>query len=148
MIVRIERVVPFPRDAVYAWWTDFRQDDHASHDSPASSRRDIVRREGNEVWLRERARRPVPITLVEHVTLEPPSGYAVDAHYPGVDARYAYRFEAIGETTRVCLTANLTPHHAARLLVLLFRRAIVRYAERDTDFHIRRMAEDLGPKRG
>ncbi len=143
MIVRIERVVPFPRDAVYAWWTDFREDDHRDRHSPASSRREVLRREGNELWLRERARRPAPVTLVEHVVLEPPSGYTVDAHYPAVDARYEYRFEPVGETTRIRLTADLTPHHVARPLAVLFRRPIVRYAERDTDFHLRRMAEDL-----
>ncbi len=147
MIVRIERVVPFPRDAVYAWWTDFREDDHRSRDSPASSRREILRRDGDELWLRERARRPAPVTVLEHVTLEPPRGYAVDARYPGVDARYEYRFEAAGETTRIRLTADLAPHHVARLLAFLFRGSIERYAERDTDFHIRQMAADLSRKR-
>jgi hypothetical protein len=145
MRVRVERGVPFPRDAVYAWWTDFRTDDHRDPSSPASSRREILRRTAHEVWLRDWARRPAPVTVEEHVVLDPPNGYAVEARYPGADVRYAYRFEAAAEGTRVLLTADIRPRHLARLLVPLFRGPIQRYAERDTDFHLRTMARDLGP---
>ena len=148
MIVRVERVVPFPRDAVYAWWTDFREDDHRSRSSPASSRREIVRREGNELWIRDHATRPAPVTVLEHVTLDPPNGYRVEARYPAVDARYDYRFDATSDGTTIRLTADLTPHHIGRLLIRLFGGTIRRYAERDTDFHLRRMAEDLAGRRG
>jgi hypothetical protein len=146
MNLRLERVVPFPRDAVYAWWTDFREDDHRSRGSPASSRRDIVRREGNEVWLRDHARRPAPVTLTEHVVLDPPNGYAVEARYPGADVRYEYRFETTAEGSRVSLIADIRPRHIGRILVPLLRGRVERYAERDTDFHLRRMAEDLSPR--
>ena len=148
MIVRVERVVPFPRDAVYAWWTDFREDDHPGSASPATSTREIVRREGREIWIRDRARRPAPVTILEHVTLDPPGGYRVEAHYPAVDVRYEYRFDAVAGGTAVRLTADLIPHHIGRLLSRLFGRRIRRYAERDTDFHLRRMAVDLADRRG
>ncbi len=143
MIVRVERTVPFPRDAVYAWWTDFREDDHRSRRAPASSRREILRREGNELWLRDRATRPAPVTLEEHVVLEAPSGYTVTARYPGADVRYAYRFGAVAEGTRIALEAEIRPRHAGHFLLPLLRGYAQRYAERDTDFHLRRMAEDL-----
>ncbi len=143
MIVRVERTVPFPRDAVYAWWTDFREDDHRSHHSPASSRREILRREGNQVWLRDHAHRPVPLTLDEHVVLDPPNGYVVEARYPGADVRYEYRFGPAGPTTRISLTAEVRPRHIGRLLLPLFRGRVQRYAERDTDFHLRRISRDL-----
>ncbi len=143
MIVRLERVVPFPRDAVYAWWTDFREDDHRSRDSPANSRRAILRREGNEVWLRDRATRPVPVTIEEHVVLHPPDGYAVRARYPGAEARYEYRFEPMPDGTRITLEAEVQPRHIGRFLLPLARRSVQRYAERDTDFHLRKMTEDL-----
>ncbi len=146
MIVRLERVVPFPRDAVYAWWTDFREDDHRSRRSPASSRREIVRRDGNEVWLRDHARRPAPVTIEEHVILDPPNGYAVEAHYPGADVRYEYRFELSTEGSRISLLAEVRPRHLGRILLPLFRGRIERYAARDTDVHLRRMAEDLSPR--
>ena len=146
MIVRVERTVPFPRDAVYAWWTDFQEDDHRSRHSPASSHRQILRRDGNEVWLRDRATRPAPVTLEEHVVLEPPNGYTVAARYPGADVRYTYRFETALEGTRISLQADLRPRHVGHFLLPLLRGYAQRYAERDTDFHLRRMAEDLsGP---
>jgi hypothetical protein len=148
MIVRVERMAPFPREAVYAWWTDFREDDHGSRGSPATSRREIVRREGNELWIRDRARRPAPVTVLEHVTLDPPNGYRVEAHYPAVDARYEYRFDAVADGTAIRLTADLTPHHLGRLLARLFQGSIRRYAERDTDFHLHEMAQDLTERQG
>ncbi len=145
MIVRLERVVPFPRDAVYAWWTDFRPDDHRGRPSPATSSREILRQEGNEVWMRDHAARPAPVTLEEHVTLRPPEGYSVEARYPGADARYEYRFEPAAEGTRILLEAVVRPRHVGRLLLPLFRGRVQRYAERDTDYHLRRMAADLTP---
>ena len=144
MIVRVERVAPYPRDAVYAWWTDFREDDHRSRRSPASSHREILRREGDDVWLRDRATRPAPVTLEEHVVLDPPNGYAVTARYPGADVRYTYRFEPAPEGTRISLAAEIRPRHVGHILLPLLRRYAQRYAERDTDFHLRRMGEDLG----
>lgn len=143
MIVRIERVVPFPRDAVYAWWTDFREDDHGSRGSPAASRRTILRRHGNELWLRDRATRPWLVTVREHVVLDPPNGYSVEARYPGADVRYEYRFEATAKGTRILLSANLAPRHVGRLLAQMFAGRIRQYAERDTDFHLRVMTDDL-----
>ncbi len=147
MIVRLERVVPFPRDAVYAWWTDFRPDDHPGPPSPATSSREILRRQGNEVWLRDRASRPAPVTLEEDVFLDPPSGYSVEARYPGADARYGYRFDPVAEGTRIRLEAVIRPRHLGHLLLPLFRGWTRRYAERDTDFHVRRMEADLGARR-
>ena len=143
MIVRLERVVPFPRDTVYAWWTDFREDDHRSRDSPATSRREVLRRAGNEVWLRDRATRPAPVTLEEHVVLDPPNGYVVRARYPGAEVLYEYRFEPVPDGTRIVLRAEVRPRHVGRILLPLARTRVSRYAERDTDFHVRRMADDL-----
>ncbi len=143
MIVRVERVVPFPRDAVYAWWTDFREDDHRDRQSPASSRRTVLLRNGDEVWLRDHATRPAPVTLEEQVALHPPSGYAVRTRYPGAEVRYEYRFDPVSEGTRVALRAEVVPRHLGRILLPLARTRVIRYAERDTDFHLRRMAEDF-----
>ncbi len=144
MIIRVERVVPFPRDAVYAWWTDFREDDHPTRGAPAVSHRDVLhRRGGDELWLRDRATRPAPVTLEEHLALDRPYGYTVAARYPGADVRYRYRFDVISEGTRIVLEAEVRPRHVGHLLLPLFRGYARRYAERDTDFHLRRMGEDL-----
>src|SRR2546426_10832919 len=82
MKFRVDRKTPFPRDAVFAWWTDFREDDHLHPGSPSDSTRTILGRTGNEVWLRDRATRPMRVTIDERVILNPPLGYAVDARYP------------------------------------------------------------------
>ncbi len=146
MIVRLERVVPFPRDAVYAWWTDFRPDDHPGRPSPATSSREVLRREGDELWLRDHAVRPAPVTLEEHVVLHPQEGYSVEARYPGADVRYEYRFESTPDGTRIRLEAMVHPRHVGRLLLPLFRGRVQRYAERDTDYHLRRMREDFASR--
>jgi len=143
MIVRLERVVPFPRDAVYAWWTDFREDDHRSRHPPAASRREILRRDGHEIWLRDRASRPAPVILEEHVVLDPPNANAVSARYPGADIGYVYRFEPVSPGTRIVSEAEIRPRHVGRLLLLLLRGYAQRYAERDMEYHLHRMAEDL-----
>ena len=143
MIVLLERTVPFARDAVYAWWTDFREDDHPGRPSPATASREILRRDGDRVWLRDHASRPAPVTIEERVTLDPPVGYAVDARYPGADVHYEFRFVSTEEGTRILLKAVVHPRHVGRILLPLFREPIRRYAERDTDYHLRRMTEDL-----
>ena len=143
MKLRIERVVRFPRDAVYAWWTDFREDDHRGPDSVARSDRIILRREGNEIWLRDRATRPARVTIDEHVTLDPPNGYAVATRYPGAEVRYEYRFEPVDAGTRIVLEVRVHPRHVGRILVPLTRPWWRRYAERDTDSHLREMGRDF-----
>ncbi len=143
MRLTLERTVPFPRDDVYAWWTDFREDDHPGRPSPATSRRTVVGREGREIWLQERATRPAYLTLREHVTLDPPNGYTVSAHYPATDVRYEYRFESTWDGTRIRLVAEARPRHVMRVLLPLFRGRAQRYVERDTDYHVARMVRDL-----
>ena len=139
----LTRTVPLPRDSVFAWWTDFREDDHRHAGSPARSTRSILRRSGNEVWLRDEATRPIRLAIEEHVTLDPPLGYAVDARYPGADVRYAYRFESIGDGTRISFDAWIRPRGLGWILVPLTAWWWRRYGERDLDYHLARMAEEL-----
>src|SRR2546427_12621777 len=101
MKFRVDRKTAFPRDAVFAWWTDFREDDHQHPGSPAHSTRTILGRTGNEGWLRDRATRPLRGTVEERVFLNTPPGYAVEARYPAADVRYTYRFDAERDRTRV-----------------------------------------------
>lgn len=143
MKICVERDVPFPRDDVYAWWTDFRPDDHSTRASPAHSHREILRTTGNDIWMRDRATKPVHVTIEEHVTLDPPLGYRVEARYPAADVRYAYRFDPMGIGTRIFLDAEIRPRHVGHLVYPLLRRAAIRYTERDTDFHLARMRRDL-----
>lgn len=141
--LRLSRIVPFPRDAAFRWWTDFQEDDHDGADSPAMSVRRVLRRTGNEVWLQDRAMRPARLTIDEHVYLDPPKGYAVDARYPGADIRYTYRFEPENGGTRVDFDLFVRPRHFGQILVPLTKWWWRRYAERDLDFHVREMVRDF-----
>lgn len=142
--LRLSRVVPFPRDATFRWWTDFQEDDHLRADSPTRSVRKLVRRVGNELWLQDRATRPAPVTVNEHVFLDPPKGYTVEARYPGADVRYSYRFEPEDSGTRIVLDVFLHPRNIGRILVPLTTPWWRLYAERDLEFHLREMARDFG----
>jgi hypothetical protein len=139
----IDRTVPFPRDSVFAWWVDFREDDHRQPGSPARSTRLILKRTENEIWLRDRATRPIPVTIDEHVILDPPNGYAVEARYPGADIRYAYRFDPQDTGTRVTLEAEVNPRGLGRILVPLTAAWSRRYAARDLDFHLQHMTHEF-----
>jgi len=143
MRLALDRVVPFPRDSVFAWWTDFREDDHQHPNSPARSTRRILRRSGNEIWLRDRATRPAPVTIDEHVTLDPPNGYAVAARYPGADVRYAYRFNPHDNGTLVTVDIDVQPRRLGRILVPLTATWWRRYAARDFDYHLEEMNREL-----
>ena len=143
----LDRVVPFPRDSVFAWWTDFREDDHQHPNSPARSTRRILRRSGDEIWLRDRATRPVPVTIDEHVTLNPPNGYAVAARYPGADVRYAYRFNPHDNGTLVTVDIDVQPRRLGRILVPLTAGWWRRYAARDLDYHLGEMNRELESRR-
>lgn len=142
---RAERTVPFRRDAVSAWWTDFREDDHRAADAPATSTRVLLRREGREVWLRDVATRPARVTVDAHVMLDPPRGYRVRARYPFVDVEYGYAFEEVPGGTRVVVDGVVRPRHLGWILVPLTAPWWRRYALRDFEFHLRAMAGDLGP---
>lgn len=84
------------------------------------------------------------MTIEEHVTLDPPSGYVVEAQYPGADVAYAYRFEpSEGGGTRIVLEVFVQPRGFGRILVPFTAWWWRRYAERDLDFHIEEMDRDL-----
>jgi Polyketide cyclase / dehydrase and lipid transport len=143
MRLRLERSTGAPREAVYAWWTDFREDDHLRPGSPARSIRTILQRQSDEVWLQDRATRPIRVTIDEHVTLDAPNGYAVRARYPGADVEYAYRFEPTGDGTRILLEVSMHPRGLGHLLIPLTALWWRRYVARDFDFHMAQMTQDL-----
>jgi hypothetical protein len=141
--IRLARTVPHPREAIFAWWTDFREDDHERPESPATSVRRILRRQGNDVWLQDRATRPIRITIDEHVTLDPPNGYVVEARYPGADVRYAYQFDVHENGTRVTVEVEVQPRRLGRVLVPLTAAWWRRYAARDFDYHLGQMIREF-----
>ncbi len=143
MRLTLDREVPFLRESVFNWWTDFREDDHRHPESPPRSTRLIIRRNENEIWLRDRATRPAPMTIDEHVTLDPPNGYAVEARYPGADVRYAYRFDPHDTGTRITLDVEVRPRRLGWILVPLTAAWWRRYAARDLDYHLAQMTREF-----
>lgn len=95
------------------------------------------------MWLQDRAARPIRVTIDEHVTLDPPNGYAVRARYPGADVEYAYHFEPDGDGTRIVLEASVRPRGLGHFLIPVTSWWWRRYAARDLDFHLAEMAQDL-----
>jgi hypothetical protein len=83
------------------------------------------------------------MTIDEHVTLDPPNGYAVEARYPGADVRYEYRFDPHDPGTRVTLSVEIQPRRLGRVLVPLTAAWWRRYAARDFDFHLEQMTREL-----
>jgi len=144
MKMRYERLVSSPRESVYAWWTDFREDDHQHSGSPATATRVLVRRSGSEMWLQDSATRPLRVTIPAHVVLDPPHGYAVEARYPGADVRYAYRFDPEGGGTRVTHDVEVRPRRIGWVLVPLMAMWWRRYWGRDLDFHLGEMEREVG----
>jgi hypothetical protein len=83
------------------------------------------------------------VTIDEHVTLDPPNGYLVEARYPGADVRYAYRFDPQDKGTRVTLDVDVQPRRLGRILVPLTAGWWPRYAARDFDYHLVEMTREL-----
>ena len=83
------------------------------------------------------------MTIDEHVTLDPPNGYAVEARYPGADVRYAYRFDPHDSGTHVTLEVEVRPRGFGRIFVPLTAAWARRYAARDLDFHLEQMAREF-----
>jgi hypothetical protein len=83
------------------------------------------------------------MTIEEHVTLDPPNGYAVEARYPGADVRYAYRFDPLDRRTRITLNVVVQPRGLGRILVPLAAAWWRRYAARDFDYHLAQMTREF-----
>lgn len=140
--------VEAPPDDVYAWMSDFREDDHAR---PAfkrgagmrpgdkrESRRAVVSREGNVVvvedsWGRERYRLTVTLDpAAREVRLAGMYGYA------GV-----WRAAPAGTGTRVESEGRIAPTGLARLFAPLFARTFMKQMEADFRGHVADLAEEL-----
>jgi hypothetical protein len=83
------------------------------------------------------------MTIDEHVTLDPPNGYAVEARYPGADVRYAYRFDPLDNGTHVTLEVEVQPRGLGRIVVPLTAGWWRRYAARDFVYHLEQMNREF-----
>lgn len=137
--------VPAPPDAVFAWVSDFREDDHArpaflrgaGMKAPAGRRR-IVAREGNVVTLEDgmgrrafRTRATVDAAARE-VRVEGAHGY-----------RATWRAAPEGDGTRLTCEGALAPDGLLRLFVPLFAKGMLRQVRADFDGHVADAVESL-----
>lgn len=146
-----EAVVAAPPDAVYAWMSDFTEDDHArpafkrgagvKPGDKRESRRHVVSRDGNRLrvedsWGRERFGMDVELAPgAREVRLSGQYGY-----------RGVWRALPHGGATRVVSEGSLEPTGFARFFAPLFAGMLMKQMRADFDGHIEDMRESLvGP---
>src|SRR5581483_8174623 len=131
---RHEALVPASPDAVYAWMSDFREDDHAGE----ASHRTVVSREGNRVRLHDAwGRRSFDLD----VELAP------EAREVRLTGEYGYsatwRAEPAAGDTRVVVEGRLEPTGIMRLLAPLFSRGMAKQMQDDFNGHVEDMRSGL-----
>lgn len=143
-----EARVPAPPEAVYAWMSDYREDDHAREafrrgagvkpDDRRASQRRIVRRDGNrlvleDTWGGQR--------FSLHVELRP------SAHEIHVKGAYGYRAvwtaKADAGGTLVRCEGSMEPTGLLRFVAPFFAKAFVKQMQADFDGHVAEMRVDL-----
>lgn len=140
--------VPAPPDAVYAWMSDFREDDHArpafrrgagvKEGDRKVSHRKVLSREGNVVTLEDswgRERFPMKARLDparREVRLEGQYGY-----------HGTWRAEPDGSGTRLVSEGRLEPKGVMRLLAPLFAKAFLKQMQADFNGHVEDAKEEL-----
>ncbi|SRR5581483_2697618 len=144
---RHEALVPASPDAVYAWMSDFREDDHAreaflrgsgAKPGGAASHRTVVSREGNRVRLHDAwGRRSFDLD----VELAP------EAREVRLTGEYGYsatwRAEPAAGDTRVVVEGRLEPTGIMRLLAPLFSRGMAKQMQDDFNGHVEDMRSGL-----
>ena len=144
---RYEARIEAPPDAVYAWMSDFREDDHArpaflegSGAKPDGrvSRREVLSRSGNRVELRDtwgKETFPMTVELVpekRELRLTGQYGY-----------RGAWRAEPDGAGTRVVSEGALEPSGVMRLFAPLFAGMMRKQMGADFRGHVADMRSEL-----
>jgi Polyketide cyclase / dehydrase and lipid transport len=134
-------------DAVYAWMSDFREDDHAREaflrgagqkPGGAASRRTVVSRDGNRVKLRDAWGRR---TFEMDVELAP---QAREVRLTGeYGYRATWRAEPDGAGTRVVSEGAFEPAGLMRLVAPLFARGFARQMEQDFRGHVEDLRSEL-----
>ena len=145
-----EARVPAPPDAVYAWLSDYAEDDHANPrfrkgagvkpDDRTHNRRTVERRDERHLvvhdeWGRQRFAMEVELAPeAREVRLRGQHGY-----------RGAWRAEPDGAGTRVVCEGRLEPTGLARLFAPLFARMLMKQMKGDFEGHVEDLRQTLGP---
>lgn len=145
---RVSELIEGSPDAVWAWMTDFSQDDHATEayrrgagvKKPRASSRTILSREGNVLRIEDR---DGASKYVQTVTLHPERRAVHIAGQMGYDATWTATPE--GQATRLTVQGRMGSGLVGSLM-RLFRVQLQRGMEKDFRGHVEDLRETLAGK--
>jgi polyketide cyclase/dehydrase/lipid transport protein len=137
----LDATVRAPPDVVYAWMTDFREDDHRSpafrrgakvrENDPRDAKRVVVARKGNEVtledtWGRQRFRTTATLDGAQRtITIRGEFGYQA-----------VWRAAPVAGGTRISIEGRMAPGGVFGLLLPLFAKKMRQQTEDDFRGHV------------
>jgi len=146
-----EAAVDAPPDAVYAWMTDYREDDHANADfrrgagvsteDRAHSHRVVERKDATHLVVRDEWGRE---KFELHVELAPAAREVRLSGAFGYGA--VWRAEPAGAGTRVTVRGQLAPTGFAKLFAGLFAGRMEKQMRQDFHGHLAQMRAELAKR--
>lgn len=141
---RHEVFVPAPRDEVYAWWTDFKPDDHAGERTLHGTRTDL-RREGDAwTWTDLFVTMGLRTRWRWRVALHPPQWEELHGETKLGRLDGIITFQEVAGGTRVEEVGTFSPTGLGKVLARVLRRPLVRLLSEDFKEHWEDFARERG----
>ena len=132
---RNETIVRAPREEVYAWWTDFRPDDHGGDRTLRGTRMDL-RREGDTwTFTDEYVTTGLRTRWRWQINLHPPQWEEMHGETRLGKLDGIITFQEVQGGTRVQEVGTFTAAGAGRLLLRILRRSLRRLLAEDFKEH-------------
>ena len=129
MRIRVVQHVRRPLGEVYAWCTDYRDDDPRLS-SVAIRARKILTRSADRVELEDHGLLGMSGVVHYSVRFHPPNGWDADATSHMGTGHNEYRLAPEGDGTRITVIFTLRPHGGYRILGVFARPFLVRRLSR------------------
>ena len=142
MRVEVTKHVRAPLGRVFAWCTDYRDDDAQLSGARLRWRR-VVRRTATVVELEESANLGVTYTGRVLVQLHPPDWWEADLRSSAGDAHTAYRLSPEGEGTRIHIVIDVRLPWRYRVFTPIARRIVRRRLSSEWDDYVRAMEAEV-----
>ena len=123
---------------VYAWCTEFRDDDPELSGVRLRTRK-VIRREGDLIEMEETGSMAFPFVARYRIRLRPPDGWEADARSNMGHTHNAYRLFSDAEGTRLEMTFDVRLTGPYRLFAPFAKGFIVRKISREWDDYVRAM---------
>lgn len=136
MRVEVAKHVRSPLSGVYAWCTDYRDDDAEISGVRLRWRR-VLRRTADEVELEESANLGVAYTGRVLVHLYPPDRWEADLRSTAGSAHTVYRLRPEGDGTLLTIAIDVRLRWQYRLFALVARGIVRRRLSREWDDYVR-----------